>query len=304
MEILIQRVKILGSALLFVGCLFMGQTSGETSSGVTIQPRSAAVDVVGAAPAKGEGAYIDWSQKVIIAKGIGGPIPGTKSPALKKAQALTAAKVVAQRNLLEAIQGAHILSTTLVENNQLIKEEVASSVQGTVRGAQEIDRQYVGDDLWEITLAIPMYPNLSSPIMGAIVNHTPREALPVPTVGTLTAIGGYTGVVVDVGELPLNRTFSPVIYDESGRAIYGHMNIDPDFAMSQGMVDYAATASDIEQVLRGQSRAGINPLVVRATALRDHNNNVIIQVEDADLILAENQAQGFFLERCQVVFKQ
>lgn len=284
---------------------------------ITVNEASPAVDTFGTSPNTGNGAYIDWSQKVIITKGIGAPAEDSKNPVLRKGQALTAAKVVAQRNLLEAIQGANVLSTTIVNNNQLIKDEIITSVQGVIKGAIEIDRKDLGNDIWEVTLAIPMYPNVSQTVLGKIMEHTPREPLPapssdeiIPTIPSGTASGspspeaipGYTGLIVETAGLPLNRTFSPVIYDDTGRAIYGHMNIDPQFAISYGMVDYAATAEDIYQADTGLSRAGNNPLVIKALGLRDNGNNLIISSSDADRLLAANKQSGNFLSKCRVVF--
>lgn len=297
----------------FIMLLFSLPATAATVN-ITVNEASPAVDSFGTSPETGKGAYIDWSQKVIIARGIGAPAEGTKIALLRKGQALTAAKVVAQRNLLEAIQGSNILSTTVVNNNQLIKDEITTSVQGVLKGAIEIDRKDLGDDVWEVTLAIPMYPNVSQAVFSKILEHTPREPFlasslsdPIPAMpgtSTVDIARSYTGLVVETAGLPLNRTFSPVVYDDTGRAIYGHMNIDPQFAISYGMVDYAATAEDIYHVDAGLSRAGNKPLVIKALGLRDNNNNLIISKADADQLLTFNKQSGDFLSKCNVVFKQ
>nr|WP_139164501.1 hypothetical protein [Dendrosporobacter quercicolus]NSL49185.1 hypothetical protein [Dendrosporobacter quercicolus DSM 1736] len=312
---MMQKKQFVLTGLLTFMIMLFPLLTGAATVNITVNETSPAVDTFGVSPATGSGAYIDWSQKVIIAKGIGAPAEGSKSPVLRKGQALTAAKVVAQRNLLEAIQGANVLSTTIIHNNQLIKDEIITSVQGVIKGAIEIDRKDLGGDIWEVTLAIPMYPNVSQAVIGTITEHTPRQPLPVPSSDAVrpaapgeTASGSspadYTGLVVETAGLPLNRTFSPVIYDDTGRAIYGHMNIDPQFAISYGMVDYAATAEDIYQVDAGLSRAGKKPLIIKAWGLRDNDNNLIISKADADRLLAANTQSGDFLSKCNVVFKQ
>ena len=53
--------------------------------------------------------------------------------------------------------------------------------------------------------------------------------------------------------------------------------------------------------LRKASRAGSNPLVVKAVGLDNHNGNPILSVADANRVLIENGASGF-LDRTNVVF--
>ena len=49
------------------------------------------------------------------------------------------------------------------------------------------------------------------------------------------------------------------------------------------------------------TRAGSNPLVVKAVSLTGNDCNPVISVEDANRVLLENQASGF-LTNCAVVF--
>ena len=109
-------------------------------------------------------------------------------------------------------------------------------------------------------------------------------------------------VVVDAAGLGLEGTFSPVIYDVNGRAIYGMRNIDKDFAISKGMVEYY---NDL-QTATVNSRAGANPLVVKAVSVRGGANsvnpvNVVVSVEDGDKILYANEKSGM-LENKAVAF--
>lgn len=113
---------------------------------------------------------------------------------------------------------------------------------------------------------------------------------------------GYTGVIVDVSSLGLEKTYSPVIYDTNGRAIYGMKDIDPEFAISKGMVEYAVSSESTVE----DSHAGANPLVVKAVAVQGRGNslekmNVIVSVEDGDRILLANE-NAEMLKKCAVVF--
>ena len=137
-------------------------------------------------------------------------------------------------------------------------------------------------------------------------NPTPFERVTQPSINRAEVqevqSAGYTGVIVDTSGLGVEPTFSPVIYDTNGRAIYGIKNLNPDEIISRGMVSYSTALQD--QIAR--DRAGSNPLIVKAVEVRGGKNsvnmvNVVISVEDADRILLANE-NSHMLESCSVVF--
>ncbi len=147
-----------------------------------------------------------------------------------------------------------------------------------------------------------------APIQAIVPVPTPAPAavaayIPAPAA---TIGAGYTGVVIDAKGTVLSRTFCPVIYDTNGRAIYGVKNVSADYAIKNGVVEYAEGADRWQQVGLGNSRAGSNPLVIKAVGIRERNVykvDVVITPEDADKILIENQRSGF-LSRYAVVFEK
>jgi hypothetical protein len=128
----------------------------------------------------------------------------------------------------------------------------------------------------------------------------PKNPVSVDT-ASKTSTYAVTGVAVDARGLGLETTFSPGIYDESGRCIYGNTNIDTNFAAIHGMVDYAPTPDLVAEVENGHSRAGSCPIIVKAIALRNNNHSVIVSQADAEKILAADKKDVFF-SRCAVVF--
>ena len=76
--------------------------------------------------------------------------------------------------------------------------------------------------------------------------------------------------------------------------IYGHKNLDVDKIISIGMVDYATTPEN-------SSRAGSNPLIIKAIALENFNSTPIVSILDSNKILIENHATKF-LKDLKVVF--
>ena len=108
--------------------------------------------------------------------------------------------------------------------------------------------------------------------------------------------------MVDASGLGLSPTFSPVIYDVNGRAVYGMQNVDSAIAINRGMVGYA---NALENATSG-SRVGTNPFVVKAVEVRGGKNssnrvNVVVSAEDADRILLANEKSAF-LPQGAVVF--
>lgn len=122
------------------------------------------------------------------------------------------------------------------------------------------------------------------------VKKTTSSAAPAPAG---TAIGGYTGVIVDCRGLGLQPVMSPVIKNENGTPIYGYKNLDYKKVISNGMAGYTTDINNAQ-------RAGTNPLVVKATRI-DGFGNPVLSVADANRVLIENGASGF-LDRTNVVF--
>ncbi len=259
----------------------------------------AAVDQIGAYGS------INWEQGVVEAIGTGIPSRLAKSPAQARLMARRAAIVDAQRNLLETIEAVKVTAETTVQNFETTSDTVKTQVTGIIKGAKIVDEQLLADGSYQVTLSINLFGRggLTEIITDAIKPAAPVP-LPMPSAAYAPVIlPAYTGLVVDVTGLPLVRAMSPVIYDDTGRAIYGHVNLIPEYVVSYGMMDYMCTPEDLRALEFGQSRAGIAPIVVKALGLRDHNINIIISQADADKILAAN-TQDNFLPKAMVCVKQ
>jgi len=100
---------------------------------------------------------LNWSNGVVRAKGFG---KGTD-----KFSAITAARTVAEANLLGIIKGVSIDSTTTVENAMLKDQKIVRVIQGVLRGAAVLEEKFdeesqtavveVGTGLESVTNAIP-----------------------------------------------------------------------------------------------------------------------------------------------------
>ena len=253
-------------------------------------------------------AAAQWEQGAITAEGFGTPPMGTYG-SKASIMARRAAIVDAQRNLAEQINGVQVDAETTVENFVISSDLVKTKVSALIKGAMVIEEQMMPDGAYRVVMSMPMYgtQGLASAIMPAIRDNTPPTPPPPVISATITAQiqtsgVGYTGVIVDASGMGLKPSFSPVIYDTNGRAIYGVSNINYDQAISQGMVGYSSSLSSAQTL----PRIGGSPLVVKAVQVRGGNNstnpvNVVVSVDDGDRILAAN-AQSQMLMNGSVVF--
>ena len=250
---------------------------------------------------------INWERGVVWAKGMGAGKSTTKNKGLKRAQARRAAMMDAQRNLAEAVKGVRVTSNSSMRDLELEYDQVATQVDAIIKNMAEIEGHYdTIDEIYEVTLEMPLFGSTDSLSNAAFIpfKDEPKVSFPQPEnvniVNQTTIINNnYTGLVIDCSGLgkKINCVMSPVIKNGNGKEIYGHKNLDYDKIIVQGMASYANSTND--QI--SQSRAGSNPLIVKAIRLDDLDANPVVSVEDADKILAANQHDGF-LDKCAVVF--
>lgn len=255
----------------------------------------------------GQTGRVAWEKGVVEAVGTGLAPANARYFAEATALARRAAIVDAQRNLVEAIQGMQVDAETTMNNLAIQSDIVKTKVVGLLRGAKIIRQQGMADGSYQVVMTINLYGNdgLAGIALPAL-QTAPIQQLPVPAAGYTVPVmnAEYTGVIIDARGLGLESTFSPRIYDETGRIVYGNMYIDTDFAISQGMVEYAITPEMAQAAESGQSRAGARPLIIKATRVTGASNcNVVISNTDANIILAYNQNAGF-LQKCAVVFER
>lgn len=110
----------------------------------------------------------------------------------------------------------------------------------------------------------------------------------------------YSGVIVDARDLKPVVNLLPEIYDETGRLIYDCRYVDENIVIDQGLVEYVTGNEQYFAALKGKSRAGVRPLVVKGVRTVDNGCNLVISEENADKILEQNCKWGI-LKRCAVI---
>ena len=262
----------------------------------------------------------DFEMNRVEADGFGLPPAYAVSEAQARLMARRAAIADAQRNLAEQIAGVQVDSETTVQNLQVASDVVKTRVSALLKGAKIISES-AEDGAYHVVMALPLYGvnnSLASAVLPQIsrresfpaaIAPEPDEPLYTPTQPETTTVtttttrtttitnrqsGTYTGVIIDCTGLGLRSAMSPVIKTTAGEPIYGYKNLDSKKVIKNGMAGYSNGFSG------NVSRAGSNPLVVKAVGV-DHYFNPVVNVADAKIILEEN-GYTHFLDNCAVVF--
>lgn len=238
---------------------------------------------------------VDWTNNYITVTGSGVPMRGTVG-AQARMLAKRAAIADAYRQLAEAVNGVQVDAETNVELMMTQSDVVRLKVSALVKGAQVVSENITPDGGYEVTMRLPMFG--ANSLAGAVLERpAQREPFyqPQPSTSvTITVRGGYTGVIVDCRGFRVNPVMSPVIKNANGTNLYGHKNLDPDFVIANGMASYASSMSEA-------TRAGSNPLVIKAVRMENFDAYPVVSVSDGDLMLYENQSARF-LDNTAVVF--
>lgn len=247
----------------------------------------------------------NWNTGTIQVTGMGVANPAmATTPAHLSMMARRAAVADAYRQMAEAVQGVQVDAETTVEQMMLTSDIVKTRVSAVIRGARIVSEGELSGGGYSVTMEIPLFGGAGGLAETVIERPTYIEPFPTPApdyrppvIETQPTYSGsnYTGLVVDCrGIGTINPVMSPVIKDAGGTKIYGHKNLDYDRIIREGMASYA---QDMSQA----SRAGSNPLVVRAIRLDDLNANPVLSMEDSNMVLYENN-RSHFLENIAVVF--
>ncbi|WP_455048554.1 LPP20 family lipoprotein [Mitsuokella sp.] len=288
--------------------------------------------VLSAASVFAAGTGMDWSgENKLTVQGMGVAPTYAVNSVQARMLARRAAVVDAYRQLAELVKGVNVDSETTVENMMVTSDVTKTKVTALIQGARIVSEQAVDGGGYTVTMEMSVFGASNSLATAVLPANTTPTRFPAPdasvpastpssvqvnvqvTPGTTTqpianthmgssaaaapagtAIGGYTGLIVDCRGLGLKPVMSPVIKNANGEPIYGYKNLDSATVIANGMASYTTDPAKA-------TRAGSNPLVVKAIGLDNHNGNPILSVADANRVLIENGATGF-LDRTNVVF--
>ena len=216
-----------------------------------------------------------------------------------RASAIRAARNAAYRDLLEAVKGVRVNSTTTVENAMVTSDVIKTQVEGVVRDFVVLDTKYYESMdvavIVEMKLTGALYDVLLPGDSGGRVVADAAAAPSQPQPVRVT--GATTGLIVDATGLDVMPAMAPKIIDEDGNEVYGTASVLRNFAVTQGVVGYHNNVQGASQ----DDRVVGNPLIVRALRATGPNGcDLVISNSDAGAV---RRAAGNlpFLDECRVM---
>lgn len=239
---------------------------------------------------------IDWSERCIVATGIGAPNPNLPQAAQRPA-AIRAAQQIALRNALETVKGINLNSSTRVENFMVEQDIVSSSVSGFVKGFQQEGKtKYMSDGSVEVTMKVPLdgIGGIGEILLGSQLRESPMvHEVTGPSKKKMV----FTGLIIDCRGLKVKPALSPRILDESGKEVYGSAYVSREWAIKHGIVGYSKDVNAAAKL----ERSGDAPGKIKAVKTSgDNKTDVVISNKDAnDVRSAADNLK--FLSECRVI---
>jgi hypothetical protein len=251
------------------------------------------------------GGEVDWSGKVVRARGTGVLDPGNANKAQARLMAERAAVVVAQRNLLEIIKGVRVDSDTKVQSFMTQYDVVYTHVEGVVKGARQLGPSEYDSiaGTVEVELEVNLY--------GAGGLEDVLAPVLSPGQGGVSAAGvsrqtqdffrQYSALVFDGGNTGLKPALFPKIYDENGNLLLD----TKDYLRYTGQAG-ASTVQFIKNVdaLLGRPEFANQPLVLKVKEVRGKlGADIVIGRVDADKLKWLKDGFKFLLDAGRLLLK-
>ncbi|MFQ3575228.1 MAG: hypothetical protein SNJ77_02215 [Cytophagales bacterium] len=180
---------------------------------------------------------INWTEQYVEAKGES-VIDNErfKNPAQARAMATRGAVVVAQRNLLEIINGVHIVGETTVEDMIATSDKIQSRVDGVIKGAIQVGDAVVKDGLVTVTMRVPLYqknglaPAVYEEVEKVVEKEYKVEETPVVVQEPVTAkdTAEFKQFAFRINGKKVEPSMFPIVSDEKGNVLLDYSKLyDP-----------------------------------------------------------------------------
>ena len=182
---------------------------------------------------------------------------------------------------------------------------------GLVKDAHLVKQDYLSDGTVEVTLRMPLAGGFSQVIFPRLMQKKP--AAPEPSAPAAPPVAApaepaapapaapaappevFTGLVIDARGL--QARVCRWVLDESGKEVYGSLNVDREYAIQQGMSGYARD----HNAAQSNARVTNNPVSLKGLRTEGPGrSDIVISNADANKIrgAAENLS---FLKQCRVM---
>ena len=259
---------------------------------------------LGAAPALSEENAL--TQGVVEAVGMGTvDLAKTRNKIQAKLLAKRSARVDAQRNLLEMVEGVRVTSGTTVKDAQLESDLVANRVKGLLRGAFVVEENIIeedGDLLAEVKLGLCINASLAEckarPKLSQILLESLQQSKLenfTPESGSPASDEKITGLVINLEGRDFDPFLGVRLVTEKGKEIYG-----PSHFKSNKGADWIHWAETANEAINNSELVGDSPLLLSATDISP-DANVVLSNEAAIRVYQGNLNNEDFLSKGRVI---
>ena len=249
--------------------------------------------------------WVDWEKGFVFATAVGS---ADMSKMVNEVQAegvaLETARHLAYAELLETVGKISLDSMHTYDTQMAVDKLLKVETHGILKGAHVVKQEFnwtnSGTPRAVVTVRVSIGDDLLYPISGwAKRSIATQPQLPRFSTKTEKPKEKYTGLIIDATSTKLQPVFFPKILTSKGaKELYGLRSVDL-ITMTEKLL--AGYTNSVEQA-KMNSRAGSNPLVVKAQkAYGARKGDAIVSDEDAKLILAAD-VDSNFLSNCNIVF--
>ena len=232
--------------------------------------------------------------------------PAHQTMAQREGMAKRAAVVVAQRALVEYLEGFALVGDTYVKDCMANYDVIRSAVSGFAKGVQVVHQDYSKDK--DTAIAIVKMglhgPQSFGGLMYDRLLSDPKlkkeitTSSPAFTVKQVPTDESYDGLIIDATEQDFRPALINRIFTEKGEVIYDPAKIEKKLLVEQGCGEYAGNLDKAREAL---AKRGVkNPLIVTAVGSTS-KADLKVSDEDAVKVYSANQ-KGQFFKAARVAF--
>jgi len=234
---------------------------------------------------------------LVVAEGL--PSAIARVPAQKRLTAERAATALAYRQLAEILHGVAVVGDTLVKDAELQYDVVRVAVDGFIKGAQVVYKEYNPQEESALVMvkvgmtgpqgfAKVMYekligdPKIKREVIGAPQPGYKPKPIPVEE--------RHDGLIIDATEQNFRPALINRIFTPKGEVLYDPSKVSQKVLVEQGCGEYTNSIDKAKAAL--ETRGVKNPLMVKAIGTSSPSD-LQVSDEDAVRIFSANQKTGF-----------
>lgn len=180
---------------------------------------------------------INWTEQYVEAKGWSAMDTSRfKVPGQAELMARTGAIAIAQRNLLEIVQGVRIVSEVTVRDCVPQNDYVYKRLDGLCKGAEMVGEPVVNGNIVEVTMRIPLYEStekqtsVAEIVRGTATNIVEKKKTEIknelPTINTKsTRVSSTQDSSSDQDTSVVSPSLFPVVFDSTGNVIFDYSSL-------------------------------------------------------------------------------